>query len=117
MAYRPANPEKSRRVVPLDYPIVGDDGKVISEVVLTRLTARQVQDFVDAVMAGETRMPPISDIPDEAFDALDDDDRVKVEEAAADFMPARLRAAQQAGFEQMRRSASSKVDGGASSAS
>lgn len=95
--------EKAVKTVPLEYPIRDDvTGEVIDKVTLRRMTERQVREFVEKAMAGEAVELPIADIPSEALEALDDDDRQRVEQAVLDFMPVRLRVARAAGEQQLR---------------
>ena len=95
--------EKAVKTVELDYPIRDDvTGEVIDKVTLRRMTARQVREFVEKAMAGEFAELPIADIPSEALEALDGDDRERIEQAVLDFMPVRLRAAHAAGEQKLR---------------
>jgi len=90
---------KAVKVVPLEYP-VEFDGRVWDSVTLKRMTAREVQNFIEAVMAGSLPDLPIAQAPAELLDALDDDDRQRIEEEVVNFLPARLRAARELGATQ-----------------
>lgn len=104
-----------RTAIVLDYP-VEFEGITYSEIGLRRLTAGEVAAFMDTaralVEADENANPraPIfvtsagAPIPDGLFDALDDDDAFKLDEAAKDFLPRRFQGA-------LRASASTPTDG------
>lgn len=93
---------KSRaKTVALDWP-VEFGGKEYREVHVSRLTVKEVADFIDGLDddAGVTmaRLPMFRDaagdlIPDAVLSALDDDDKFALDEAARDFLPRRFRAA------------------------
>ncbi|WP_378952049.1 hypothetical protein [Mesorhizobium sp. ANAO-SY3R2] len=78
--------------VPLDYE-VEFGGKVWTEITVRRVTGKEVQGYIDALARGENIAPPMFECPLEVYDALDDDDRMAVEEAALPFLPRRLKAA------------------------
>ena len=73
---------------PVEY-----DGKTWTEITISRLTAQQVDDFVQAIRAGnENARLPLFDAPAEVLDAMDADDSTNLNEAARPFTPAALRA-------------------------
>lgn len=75
------------------------DGLRIDKVRIKRCTGGEVQRFVEMMQValskppGERLMPivPVVDLPTEIYWALDDDDRLAVDEAYAPFLPRRLR--------------------------
>lgn len=73
------------RTVKLEWPIEYD-GKVYDSVTVSRMTTRQVGEFIE----GKGRLV-IFDVPSEVIDELDDDDAVEVNKAVEDFLPRRLR--------------------------
>ena len=89
-------------VISLDYPIEFA-GKPYNAIVVRRLTVREVAAYVDTIaeMAktspdARVRPPVFADergepLPDGLFDALDDDDALRLDEAAEDFLPRRWR--------------------------
>jgi hypothetical protein len=90
------------RAVPLDCPLAYD-GKTYSEVVVRRLTARDVADF-EAVLAERAKADPEARIrwplyvdaagaaiPDAIMDALDADDKFAIDQVAASFLPRQYR--------------------------
>jgi hypothetical protein len=91
------------KTVPLEWP-VEYAGKVYDAVTLVRLTAGDVIKFsreLETALKNDpdapVRFPIFKDdsgapIPDEVLDALDDDDRMTLDEAAVDFLPRRFRA-------------------------
>ena len=91
------------KVVTLDWP-VEHDGRVFSEVHLVKLTAKEVADFIASMKDnGGGRLPIFRDaggasIPDAVMDALDDDDKLALDEAAEPFLPRRFRAALASGL-------------------
>lgn len=87
---------KERHIdVPLEWP-VEFDGQVYESVRIRRVTGREVEAFIHAATAaGENSpapKPPMLDCPVEVYEALDDDDRLAVEEALTPFLPRRLKA-------------------------
>lgn len=88
------SPKERSKSVPLDWPVEWN-GKTYDEVVIRRITAREVDDFLAAVAAWEEGQPkvmlPVFDVPREVYDAMDDDDRLMLETEALPFMPRRLR--------------------------
>jgi hypothetical protein len=81
------------RTVPLEWP-VEFEGKVYSEVTVRRMTASEVGEFIDAIRTdGSKAFLPMFDVPQAVIDALDDDDGVEVNKAVQDFLPRRLREA------------------------
>lgn len=79
-------------VVPLEYPVEFDE-KTWSEVRISRVTGRQVEEYIEALSRGERPMPPMFDCPIEVYDAMDDDDRFALDQAVVPFLPRRLRVA------------------------
>lgn len=75
--------------VPLKYP-VEFDGKVWDEVMVRRVSGKEVETFVAATINGEAVVPPMIECPLEVFEAMDDDDRLVLEEAAVPFSPRRF---------------------------
>lgn len=90
---RIVSPKERTATVELDWPIEFD-GKTWNEVTIGRVTGKEVDEYLTAVLGGDTRtMLPVVKCPVEVYDALDDDDRFRVEEAALPFLPRRLREA------------------------
>ena len=88
---------KERSVtVQLDWP-VEFDGVTYEAVTVRRVSGREVDAYVNALGASEgvTVKPPMLDVPQEVYDAMDDDDRLAVEEALLPFLPRRFHAAAQ----------------------
>lgn len=91
------------KVIDLQWPIEFD-GREYRAIAITRLTAGEVAQFqaeIEELLKDhpdtKVRFPLFRDesgavIPDEVMDALDDDDRFALDEAAADFLPRRYRA-------------------------
>ncbi len=88
--------------VALAWPIEFD-GKPYREIALARLTAREVSDFArklaeakadEAVTFPIFRDPDGGPLPEGLLGALDDDDRLALDEAARDFLPRRFRGAE-----------------------
>jgi len=86
-------------IVALDWPLTVD-GKLLTSVVVKRLTTKEVAAFLAKVQAApddeEARYPMFFDrdggpISDEVFDQFDDDDSVKLNKVALDFLPQRFR--------------------------
>ncbi|WP_274627564.1 phage tail assembly protein [Arvimicrobium flavum] len=79
--------------VALDHP-VEFDGTLYESVTIRRVTGKEVDEFIRAsagLKEGE-RQPqlPVLDFPREVYDEMDDDDRLRVEEALLPFLPRRL---------------------------
>jgi molybdenum cofactor biosynthesis enzyme len=91
-AARIVGPKSRSTTVPLEYP-VEFDGVVYNSITVRRMTGLEVETYVKAVgEAGskmEVQMPAI-ECPMEVYNALDDDDRLRVEEALAPFLPRRF---------------------------
>lgn len=95
------------RVVTLEWPLEYD-GREYRKIHIVRLTASEVAKFQEEIIAllerdknARIRFPLYRDadgglIPDEVMDALDDDDKVVLEEAAMTFLPRRYRDAMSA---------------------
>ena len=79
--------------VALDHP-VEFDGTLYESVTIRRVTGKQVDDFIRASAALKEGEPqpqlPVLDFPREVYDEMDDDDRLRVEEALLPFLPRRL---------------------------
>jgi hypothetical protein len=104
VAAAPAAPETPKFVggasrfksIPLAWPLVYG-GVLYDHIILQRLTAKEVADWVEDIKEkDEVRFPIYRDdagtsIPDAVLDALDDDDRLALDEAAKDFLPRRFR--------------------------
>lgn len=80
----------------LKFP-VEFDGDTFEEVPIRRCSAREISDyqdslreFIDNGSVGMSPVPPWLVIPQEVFEAMDDDDNFDLEEASADFIPRRL---------------------------
>jgi hypothetical protein len=99
-----------RQTVDLEWPVLFE-GREYRSITLIRLTAGDVSRFQDEIERllrsnsdTKVRLPLFRDedgalIPDAVMDALDDDDRLALDEAAANFLPRRFRglAAQDSG--------------------
>jgi len=86
-------PEGRTATVKLDWP-VEFDGKIYEEITIRRLIGREVEEFLEAINTrkdGDPRSkPPMIDCPVEVYSEMDDDDRLRVEEAMLPFLPLRL---------------------------
>jgi hypothetical protein len=88
--------------IELDWP-VEYAGHVYTAITVARLTASEVARFQDEIVQllesgadTKVRLPLFRDeegapIPDAVMDALDDDDRLALDKAAANFLPRRFR--------------------------
>ena len=86
-------PVPREKLVALDHPFELD-GVVYETVRVKRVSAGEVMKFMNELVAmGPDIVPPMVEMSAEAYLAMDDDDRVKIEEAALDFLPRRLRMA------------------------
>lgn len=84
------------KLVPLEWP-VEYDGMTYTEIRVHRVTGKEMRDFMEELRSGDGAvMPPMIDCPQDVWDALDDDDQMAVDEAAAEFMPKRLKILQKA---------------------
>ncbi|MDP2356151.1 MAG: phage tail assembly protein [Beijerinckiaceae bacterium] len=80
------------KTVMLEWP-VEFDGKVWSEITIRRLTAAEVDMFVeDAREAGAKARLPMFDAPFDVLDALDSDDAENLNREAEPFLPLAFRA-------------------------
>lgn len=91
------------KTIELQWPIEFN-GREYRSVTVARLTAGEVAEFqaeIEKLMANDpdakVRFPLFRDengevLAEDVMDALDDDDRFALEEAAADFLPRRFRA-------------------------
>ena len=96
--------------ITLEWPIAYD-GRFYATITVARLTAAEVARFQEEIVQlleggadAKVRLPLFRDengelIPDAVMDALDDDDRLALDEAAVSFLPRRFRglAAQDSG--------------------
>lgn len=90
------------KTIDLEWP-VAFGGKDYCAITVSRLTAAEVARFqteIEQLLRSDpdakVRLPLFRDengapIPDEVMDALDDDDRLALDEAAANFLPRRFR--------------------------
>jgi hypothetical protein len=90
------------KTIDLEWP-VAFAGKDYRAITVSRLTAAEVARFQSEIENllrsdpdAKVRLPLFRDergepIPDEVMDALDDDDRLALDEAAANFLPRRFR--------------------------
>lgn len=89
-----ADPRPRSVEVSLEWP-VEHDGVTVDKIVVRRATGREVEQFIRAVMSAKegepAPKPPFLDCPIEVYDQLDDDDRLRLEEAMLPFLPRRLR--------------------------
>ncbi len=95
--------KERQKIVPLDYPLhyAGHEWR---QVVVKRLQVRDVVDYVDRVRDlqkvdpdGTVRYPMFVDdagvdLPEELFGLFDDNDMLRLNEAAESFLPQRFRA-------------------------
>lgn len=90
---RIVSPKERSAIVPLEYPIEFD-GVTYDTVTVRRVTAKEVSDFIDVVAKSEDGADvkaPMIDCPQEVYEAMDDDDRLRVEQALLPFLPLRLK--------------------------
>lgn len=80
--------------VQLEWP-VEFDGRVYRSIMISRMTAAQVDAFTEEARAnaGAARLPMFS-CPHEVIDALDADDAARVNEVVLRFLPRALRPAE-----------------------
>lgn len=77
-------------VVTLEWPI-NFGGKLYEAICVSRMTAAQVDEFVEAVKAkGPKTSLPMFDAPPEVIEALDADDANRVNEVVSRFLPRAL---------------------------
>lgn len=95
-AARIVTDKTTSKIVPLEWP-VEFDGKVYHQIRVHRVTGKEMRDFMEKVRAGaDNVLPPMVDCPLEVWEALDADDQFAIDQAAAEFMPRRLKDLQQA---------------------
>lgn len=85
--------EKPReKIVDIDFH-VEFDGQVYSNIKLRRVTGKEINDYLEAISSKDAPsiVPPMVVCPQEVWDAMDDDDRYKVEREMVSFFPQRLR--------------------------
>lgn len=77
--------------VALDWP-VEFDGQMYESITIRRCSGKEVDEFVTAATAGNgsSLKAPMIDCPQEVYEAMDDDDRLKLEAALVPFLPRRL---------------------------
>lgn len=87
-------PKGRSKTISLDWPLEYD-GQTFDKVTCRRVTGKEVEDFLAAVSAKEEGDPslmlPTIECPRAVYDAMDDDDRLRVDEVAFDFLPRRLK--------------------------
>lgn len=87
------SPKERHLDVPIDWP-VEFDGKTYATIRVRRVTGLEVETFLKEIGALESDSPllkpPMIDCPIKVYEALDDDDRLRVEEAMGAFLPRRL---------------------------
>ncbi|RWM29396.1 phage tail assembly protein [Mesorhizobium sp.] len=83
-------------MVPLEFPVEFDD-KTWTEIKVRRVSGKEVEEYMEALGRGEQPMPPMFECPREVYDAMDDDDRLALDEAVIPFLPRRLKAAAEQG--------------------
>lgn len=90
---RIVSPKPRSTTVTLDYP-VEFGGQVYETITIKRVSGKEVDEFIQASSALKNDEPqpqlPVLDFPREVYDAMDDDDRLRVEEAMLPFLPRRL---------------------------
>lgn len=88
------SPSDRSMLIGIEWPIEFE-GQVFDHIRVRRISAAEVDQFLREVAAqdGNSVMLPVIDCPRPVYDAMDDDDRLRVEEAAAAFLPKRLRVA------------------------
>lgn len=93
---RIVSPKERSASVPLEWPI-DFDGKTWDSVTIRRITGRELEAYVEAIAAlpedALSLKSPMIDCPPEVYDALDADDRARLEAALLPFLPRSLRAA------------------------
>jgi hypothetical protein len=94
--------DRRLRIVKLDFPVVFD-GEPLENIVVRRLTAGEVSDFVKEIEERNKVDPKRTAyypmfytetgvrIPDEVIRGLDDDDNEVLQETAFNFLPRRFR--------------------------
>lgn len=86
-------PRKTEDFVQLEYPVTVD-GELVTQVRIRRVTGVQVAEFMSAIGDPERAkqlVPVVVDCPWSVWSQLDDDDALRIEKAAFDFLPLRLR--------------------------
>jgi hypothetical protein len=80
------------KLVPLEWP-VEFDGVTFTEIRVHRVSGKEVRDYLEALRTSEADiLPPMIDCPIEVWNALDADDHDKIDRAAMEFTPKRLKA-------------------------
>lgn len=77
-------------LVTLEYP-VEFDGKLWTEVEVRRVTGGEMDAYMKAIQADGNVLPPVIRCPMPVWDAMDADDQFAIDQAAAPFMPNRLK--------------------------
>lgn len=87
------SPKERTATITLDWP-VEFDGKVYEALTIRRITGTEVELFMRKVAALEeddlSLVPPGLECPEQVWRAVDDDDRVRIEQAMLPFLPRRL---------------------------
>jgi hypothetical protein len=79
------------RMVPLEFP-VEFDGVTYDAIRIRRVSGKQMAEFFAKVRESDGNVvPPVVDCPPEVWFALDADDQFTIDQAAAEFMPKRLK--------------------------
>lgn len=85
------SPKARSTSVALEWP-VEFDGTTYESITIRRVSGKEVDDFVTAATSGDGAglKAPMIDCPREVYEAMDDDDRLKLEVALIPFLPLRL---------------------------
>lgn len=84
------------KFIALEWP-VEFDGRIYHQIRVHRVTGKEMRDFMEKLRTGDGAvMPPMIDCPLEVWEGMDADDQLTIDEAAAEFMPKRLKLLQQA---------------------
>lgn len=88
------------KAIKLEWPLRLEDGRVIDEIWLRRLTGREVRGLQEAIMSGgdgdAAVIAAFATEGPEIIGALDQDDFMAVKAAAFDFLPRQIREALEA---------------------
>ena len=85
------SPKERSTSVALEWP-VEFDGTTYESITIRRCSGKEVADFISAAASGDVThlKAPMIDCPPEVYDSMDDDDRLRLEEALLPFLPLRL---------------------------
>jgi hypothetical protein len=90
------SPKERSASVTLEWP-VEFDGETYESITIRRITGRELEAYIETITAmpegGLSPKSPMIDCPPEVYDALDADDRARLEAALFPFLPLSLRAA------------------------